>query len=252
MERKTSISLSVVLGRRLNPNKLAVARCNCPLFAIQRPFILSLLQHCFSTPQSSIHFLFRSLKRMDPIFKFPASPGTPLFPVSPERANRQQLPHSPSLPQISHLQNDPFMTHSRGNSDVQGKVAQFNNLSKEAAQRRKDNEAAIKRAVLGREEAENETRRLREENRVLRQDVEEGRARERRVGERMEGVMVDLNGCIRITVLTELLGGAVTIERDTRTFAGNIREGDSPSKERGIQIIECTCEDARRAEVGKE
>ena len=79
---------------------------------------------------------------------------------------------------------------SRGSSDVQGKVAQFNNLSKEAAQRRKDSEAALKRAVLGREEAESETRRLREENRLLRQDVEEGRARERRVGERVEGIMV--------------------------------------------------------------
>ena len=127
---------------------------------------------------------------MDPVFKFPASPGLPLFPVSPERANRQQLPQSPSLPSISNIQNDPFIAHSRGNSDVQGKVAQFNNLSKEAAQRRKDSEAALKRAVLGREEAESETRRLREENRLLRQDVEEGRARERRVGERLEGVMV--------------------------------------------------------------
>ena len=127
---------------------------------------------------------------MDPIFKFPASPGTPLFPVSPERANRQQLPQSPSLPSIANLHNDPFVTHSRGNSDVQSKVAQFNNLSKEAAQRRKDNEAALKRAVLGREEAEGETRRLREENRVLRLDIEEGRARERKVGERIEGMMV--------------------------------------------------------------
>lgn len=127
---------------------------------------------------------------MDPVFSFPASPGTPLFPVSPERANRQQLPQSPSLPFISNIQNDPFILHSRGNSDVQGKVAQFNNLSKEAAQRRKDSEAALKRAVLGREEAESETRRLREENRLLRQDVEEGRARERRVGERVEAVMV--------------------------------------------------------------
>jgi hypothetical protein len=130
---------------------------------------------------------------MDPIYKFPASPGTPLFPISPERANRQQgpqLPHSPSLPSINHTRNDCFLTHSRGNSDVQGKVAQFNSLTKEAAQRRKDNEAALKRAVLGREEAEGESRRLREDNRLLRQDVEEGRARERRVGERLEGVLV--------------------------------------------------------------
>ena len=131
-----------------------------------------------------------TLDCMDPVFKFPASPGTPLFPVSPERANRQHLPQSPSLPSLSNLQNDPFVSPSRGNSDVQGKVAQFNNLSKEAAQRRKDNEAALKRAVLGREEAEGEARRLKEENRLLRKDVEEGRARERKVGERLEGVMV--------------------------------------------------------------
>ena len=90
------------------------------------------------------------------------------------------------------------MAHSRGSSDVQGKVAQFNNLSKEAAQRRKDNEAALKRAVLGREEAESEARRLKEENRVLRQDVEEGRARERRVGERMEGIMVGVQLSLKV------------------------------------------------------
>ena len=127
-----------------------------------------------------------------------ASPGTPLFPVSPERANRQQIPplaQSPSLPHLNRAQHDPFLSHSRGNSDVQGKVAQFNNLTKEAAQRRKDNEAALKRAVLGREEAEGESRRLREDNRLLRQDVEEGRARERKVGERLEGVMVWWYNC---------------------------------------------------------
>lgn len=125
---------------------------------------------------------------MDPVFKFPPSPGTPLFPVSPERANRQHLPQSPSLP--SNLA-DPFTTHHvRTPSDVQGKVAQFNNLSKEAAQRRKDNEAALKRAVLGREEAECETRRIKEESRILRKEMEEGRGRERRVGERLEALMV--------------------------------------------------------------
>ena len=127
---------------------------------------------------------------MDPIFKIPASPGTPLFPVSPERANRQPLPQSPSLP--SNLA-DPFLGgHTRAASDVQGKVAQFNSLSKEAAQRRRDNEAALKRAVLGREEAENETRKLKEEYRVLRKEIEEGRGRERRVGERLEALMVRL------------------------------------------------------------
>ena len=127
---------------------------------------------------------------MDPVFKMPASPGTPLFPVSPERANRQTLPHSPSLPSDLY---DPFKVAStRENLRVQDKVAQFNNLSKEAVQRRKDNEAAMRRAVLGREEAENESRRLRDENQALRRNLEEGRAREKRVAERLESVMVRL------------------------------------------------------------
>ncbi|KAI4090061.1 MAG: hypothetical protein LQ344_004991 [Seirophora lacunosa] len=128
---------------------------------------------------------------MDPVFKIPASPGLPLFPVSPERANRQALSHSPSLP--SNLQ-DPFkVAQSQENSDVKSKVAQFNTLSKEAVQRRKDNEAAMRRAVLGREEAENETRRLKDENRGLRKDLEDGRARETRVAERIESVMEELH-----------------------------------------------------------
>ena len=130
---------------------------------------------------------------MDPDIKFPSTPGLPLFPVSPERMNRQFLPQSPSEPSIHSASNARvglLNSHSRTSSDVQGKVAQFNNLSKEAAQRRKDNEAALKRAVVGREEAESETRRLREENRELKKDVEEGRIRERRVGERVETVMV--------------------------------------------------------------
>lgn len=133
----------------------------------------------------------------DPNYRFPASPGIPLFPVSPERENRKypapQLPASPSMQSISpsriHHENSPAGNHT-STSSVQGKVAQFNHLTKEAAQRRKDNEAALKRAVMGREEAENETRRLRETNDALRREIEEGRGRERRVGERLESVMV--------------------------------------------------------------
>ncbi|KAI4120526.1 MAG: hypothetical protein LQ338_006952 [Usnochroma carphineum] len=128
---------------------------------------------------------------MDPVFKIPASPGTPLFPVSPERANRQALSHSPSLP--SNLQ-DPYKSaHSRENSDVQSKVAQFNSLSKEAVQRRKDNEAAMRRAVLGREEAESEAKRMKEESKMARKELEEGKMRERKVAERLESVMEELH-----------------------------------------------------------
>ena len=125
---------------------------------------------------------------MDPACKLPASPGMPLFPVSPERVNRQPLPQSPSLP--SNLQDPLKMAHLKEASDVQNKVAQFNSLSKEAVQRRKDNEAAMRRAVLGREEAENETRRLKEETNRLNKELEEGKARERKVAERIESVMV--------------------------------------------------------------
>ncbi|KAL8733131.1 MAG: hypothetical protein Q9166_002323 [cf. Caloplaca sp. 2 TL-2023] len=127
---------------------------------------------------------------MDPGYKFAASPGTPLFPVSPERANRQALPQSPSLPSDLH---DPFkIAHLKESSDVQNKVAQFNSLSKEAVQRRKDNEAAMRRAVLGREEAESETRKLKDEDRVLRKELDEGKFRERKVAERIESVMEEL------------------------------------------------------------
>ncbi|MCJ1475582.1 hypothetical protein MMC13_004245 [Lambiella insularis] len=131
---------------------------------------------------------------MDPVFRIPNSPGTPLFPVSPDRVNRQQLPLSPSRQSdIFFLQDDPFRSyHSRNSSDVQGKVAQFNNLSKEASQRRKENEAALKRAMVGREEAESETRRLKEENRLLMKELEDGNTRERRVGERVEAVMEEM------------------------------------------------------------
>ncbi|MCJ1463269.1 hypothetical protein MMC07_001875 [Pseudocyphellaria aurata] len=129
---------------------------------------------------------------MDSQFGFPASPGLPLFAVSPERANRQPIiAQSPSLPADLANLRDPFTTTpTKVTSDVQGKVAQYNNISN--IQRRKDNEAAVKRAIVGREEAESETRRIREENRVLRREIEEGRGRERKVAERLEVVMDEL------------------------------------------------------------
>lgn len=55
---------------------------------------------------------------------------------------------------------------------------------------RKTADAALKRAMLGREEAESEMRRYRDEARGLRRYIEEGRERERKVGERLETVMV--------------------------------------------------------------
>ena len=75
---------------------------------------------------------------------------------------------------------------------MQGKVAQFNGLAKEAAQRRKDSEAALKRAIMGREEAESESRRLRDTNEILRKENEEGRGRERRALEKAQALQVCL------------------------------------------------------------
>lgn len=102
-----------------------------------------------------------------------------------------QLSPSPSLSSLPHLLNG-MHGHQRTASDVQGKVAQFNGLAKEAAQRRRDNEAVLKRAILGREEAESESRRLRDANEHLRREIEEGRSRERRVMEKAQVLQVCL------------------------------------------------------------
>lgn len=131
-------------------------------------------------------FLFHLI--MDSTFRQPSSPGGALLPVSPERTNRQSIMQSSSFSPTSRLTEKLHSPHR--NSDVQFKVAQFNNLNIEASHRRKENEAALKRAILGREEAETESARLRTEHHVLQTKLEEARARERKVAERVESVMV--------------------------------------------------------------
>ncbi|KAJ8068663.1 hypothetical protein OCU04_002365 [Sclerotinia nivalis] len=114
-------------------------------------------------------------------------PGTPLHQVSPERVNQQRqwdLPTSPTGENGSKASK-----HSR-DSSVNDKIAQFNSLAYQGKQlERKTNDAALKRAMVGREEAESEMRRYRDEARILRRQVEEGKERERKVGERLESVM---------------------------------------------------------------
>jgi hypothetical protein len=79
-------------------------------------------------------------------------------------------------------------------SSVHEKISQFNSLASHGKQlERKTADAALTRALIGREEAENEVRRTREENRLLRKALEDGKEREKRVSERMEQVMVGLS-----------------------------------------------------------
>jgi hypothetical protein len=85
---------------------------------------------------------------------------------------------------------DSEQRHSR-ESSVQEKAAKFDTLAFQGkALERRANDAALKRAMLGREEAETDMRRYRDEARQLRKDVQEGKDRERKVGERLESMMV--------------------------------------------------------------
>ncbi|KAM5351856.1 hypothetical protein ACJ41O_004579 [Fusarium nematophilum] len=108
------------------------------------------------------------------------SPGGPLQAVTAERVNQQR---------------DSIFSHLRSgsrDSSVHDKISQFNNLSVSMQSKqleRKTADAALKRAMLGREEAETELRRYRDENKTLRKAVEEGKERERKVGERLETLM---------------------------------------------------------------
>lgn len=121
---------------------------------------------------------------MDTPSSLPGSPvggQTALQPVSSDRVNQQRE---------SMLSLRLGKDNAR-DSMVSDKINQFNSLTMQSKQlERKTADAALKRAMLGREEAESEMRRYREETRLLRKQVEEGKERERRVGERLETVMV--------------------------------------------------------------
>ncbi|KAI9887518.1 MAG: hypothetical protein M1823_000697 [Watsoniomyces obsoletus] len=131
---------------------------------------------------------------MDPAYRIPPAPGTPFFPVSPERANQQKHhPHNhhplhDNLPSSSSMSSHA-VSSSRAPSDVQGKVAQFNSLTKDAAARRREQDAALQRAV----EAENAARRAKEENKRITGELEHSRSREGRLGERLDRMMEELH-----------------------------------------------------------
>lgn len=100
------------------------------------------------------------------------------------------VPNSPSLPEFASLR-----SHGRTNSDVQGLVKRFEHLDvrdrdAESEARRKKQEMELRRAQLGREEAESELKKWREECRRIAEDLKESRHRESKVSNRLEKVMV--------------------------------------------------------------
>ncbi|KAJ5614736.1 hypothetical protein N7528_008390 [Penicillium herquei] len=117
------------------------------------------------------------------------SPTKALNPVSPERMNQQTtIPASPSLP------SDLLSLHhksTRGVSEVQAKVAFLNSLARGASPggqaQSVTNNAALQRAILGREEAESALTSVQEE-------LSEAQSRERRISERLESLLEELHG----------------------------------------------------------
>ncbi|KAF9878898.1 hypothetical protein CkaCkLH20_03798 [Colletotrichum karsti] len=109
------------------------------------------------------------------------SPSGPLNPITPDRANQKR--------DARNLFPSPRGSEGR-ESSVHEKISQFNSMAMQSKTlERKTADAALKRAMLGREEAEGEARRYKDECKVLRVQLEKGKEREQRVSERLETVM---------------------------------------------------------------
>ena len=118
----------------------------------------------------------------------PSSPGGGGQPLQQVSHNAQR--ESALFASVQHQRDRMGESPSR-DSSVHEKINQFNTLAMHSKTlERKTADAALKRAMLGREEAEAEARRYREEVMALRKEVEEGKKNERKVGERLEAVMV--------------------------------------------------------------
>lgn len=124
---------------------------------------------------------------MEPPTRPILSPPKILHPVSPERINQQTIPASPSLP------TDLLSLHhknAKGVSEVQAKVAFLNSLSRGGSPvthaQSTANNAALQRAILGREEAESALASVQEE-------LSEAQTRERRISERLESLLEELH-----------------------------------------------------------
>ncbi|KAK4464655.1 hypothetical protein QBC42DRAFT_249353 [Cladorrhinum samala] len=116
---------------------------------------------------------------------------TPLQPMSHNsQRDRESILFSPTHSTRGRGLTLGAVSDNGRDSSVHEKINQFNSLAVQSKQlERKTADAALKRAMLGREEAEAEMRRYRDEARSLRKQIEEGKERERKVGERLETVM---------------------------------------------------------------
>lgn len=106
--------------------------------------------------------------------------GSPLQAMTPDGVNRRDS-------NLSNMRMDGY------ESPVLDKISQYNNLNPTPQSKqleRKTAEAAIKRALVGREEAEAEMKTLRDENKSMRKALDDAKVRERKVGERLETLMV--------------------------------------------------------------
>lgn len=166
---------------------------------------------------------------MDPTLKFIPAPGTPLFPVSPERANQQKqsLHELPTSPSIGNLNSS---THARASSDVQSKVAQFNSLQKSVPDRQQAQDAAsLKRAVLAREQAESNAW-------MLARQLEESRLERTKVAEQLERVKEQFE---RVTVWCQYLEALYCPRWLIRMvgYPGLIRERGPAGSKGSVQVV---------------
>ena len=160
-----------------------------------------------------------------------------------------------------------FGSPRRGGDDardsaVHDKISQFNTLAMQSKQlERKTADAALKRAMVGREEAECEMRRYRDEVRLLKKHVEEGKERERRVGERLETVMVrnllvfSKARWVNDSWLTNPYGQTGELrahKRNSCTHPGFMGKGNPPCSEGDIQGPEFVRKTSRGAQVGSD
>jgi hypothetical protein len=200
---------------------------------------------------------------MDTNYQFPpkandianmtAATNGALTALSPDRVNQQRFDLTSSEAR-ARLFSPGSPAHSR-ESSVHEKAAKFETLAFQGKQlERRANDAALKRAMLGREEAESEMRRYRDEARGLRKVVEEGKERERKVGERLEQMMVCSNpGHLIISqLLTHPTGKLRPRQRNPRPHANPVGKRNPPRPQRSLQVPICRRETTRGTAIPEE